>query len=173
MYSLPLFAKDTVHELKDFPQSSVGAPVPIILSDEHHLHVIFRVQNTPEGWDGTTARLVGPESEEEPYAIASFSYPSAYYSGSPNDETLHGHPLHKKGLEHYGAYEVKNSSWIQILMKRNRVHSRHSDDFFANKRHFVLTFHDSMFECISEGYSISKGYGSMLEAAAKLLDTLK
>ena len=56
-------------------------------------------------------------------------------------------------LRPYGAFEVKNSSWIRLLERRNRVHSNHSTaKYLEKRRHFILTFHDSMFECVARRY---------------------
>ncbi len=50
--------KDEVQEIKDVPQSSVGAPLPIVLSDEHKLLLAYLLQDTPEDWDGSLVRVV-------------------------------------------------------------------------------------------------------------------
>ncbi len=165
-----MFAKDTVHALNDIPQSSVGAPCPMVVADEHHLSVIYYVQDTPEGWDGSSVRVVGPSSDGERYAIVSFESHTAYYHGSPNDEAFSGHPLSKKGLSPYGAYEVKGSTWIRHLMEMNRVHPYHKDENFSDRRHFILAFHDTTFECVADAYSFRTGYGSVLTAANSLFE---
>ena len=64
--------KDRVVPITDIPQSSVGAPNPIVLSDESVTVVAFYLQNTPEGWDGTWVRVVGAETEGEPVGIVRF-----------------------------------------------------------------------------------------------------
>ena len=89
--------------------------------------------------------------------IVKFPRCTIHKFGSPNDETLHGHPLHKLGLEHYAFFEVHNSSWIHSLELMNSVHSQHTKEWFMKgKRHFAFTFHDSMFECVAYGYSVEK-----------------
>jgi hypothetical protein len=173
MYSLPLLAKDSVHELKDLPQSSVGAPCPMVLADEHRLYVIFYLENTPEDWDGTSVRVVGPDSDGEPFAIITFLRHTSYYHGSPNDEAFAGHPLQKRGLEPYGSFEIRNSSWIKKLTEMNRVHEHHKDDMFSDCRHIILSFHDSVFECVARSYSVAFGSGSILQAARKVLSDLQ
>jgi len=45
--------KDRVIALEDFPQSSVGAPIPVIVSDEFTTLIAFYLQDTLEDWDGT------------------------------------------------------------------------------------------------------------------------
>jgi len=59
--------------MTDIPQSSVGAPIPIVLSDELVTVVAFYVQNTPERWDGTWVRVVSADTEGEPVALIRFS----------------------------------------------------------------------------------------------------
>lgn len=173
MYTLPLFAKDHADELRDIPQSSVGAPCPMVIADEQNLAVIYYRQDTPEAWDGKSVRIVGPDSGGEAYAIVRFERASAYYHGAPNDEAFAGHPLAKKGLHSYGAFEVKESSWRRRLMEMNRVHPMHRDASFDSVRHFVLAFHDTTFECLARDYSFTTGEGSILSAAASLLEELK
>ncbi len=173
MYKIRASAKDDVKELKDIPQSSIGAPCPTIVADEYHLTVAFYLEVRDENWDGTTVRVVGPDSVGEPFAAVKFIHAIAYYHGAPNDEAFGGHPLANRGLEPYGTFEVHNSSWLQHLIEMNRVHPYHKDEHFAQYRHFVLTFHDTTFECIAEGYSVSTGVGSLREVARKLILEMK
>ncbi len=90
--------KDRIVELIDVPQSSVGAPTPVVLSDEGKTILAFHLQNTPEGWDGTSVRIIRPESEE-PSALVEFKWCHAYMFGPPNDEAFRGHPLADRGLK--------------------------------------------------------------------------
>jgi hypothetical protein len=48
MYSVD--EKDKVVELKDAPQSSVGAPLPLVLSDERTLLLAYLIQDAPYDW---------------------------------------------------------------------------------------------------------------------------
>jgi hypothetical protein len=50
--------KDAVIELDDAPQSSVGAPCPVVFATEHTVHLAYYLQNTPAGWDGSTVRVM-------------------------------------------------------------------------------------------------------------------
>lgn len=51
----------------------------------------------------------------------------------------------------------------------NAVHPyHHSGRFHEGKRHFVLAFHDSTFECVAEGYAISVHVGSMAGALPEM-----
>jgi hypothetical protein len=69
--------------------------------------------------------------------------------GLPNDEALPGHPLYSKMGEVQAAYdflEVHNSSWKAELEQQNQV--RFPNSKFVC-RHFIITFHDSTFECLA------------------------
>jgi hypothetical protein len=73
---------------------------------------------------------------------------SIFKYGAPNDEARGGHPLSKYGLGFYGLYYVEGSPWIQELMTSNRVHPRHSDAMYSNRRHYVACFKDVTLDVI-------------------------
>jgi hypothetical protein len=155
--------RDNVIELADLPQSSVGAPCPIVLAGEHCLSVAYFLEDTPPGWDGIAARVVGPDTRGEPAAIVRFSCPYASIFGPPNDEAFAGHPLASKGLRPYSALEVRESSWIRRLERMNSVHRCHRPEQFSGYRHFILAFHDTTFECVATGYSHELASGPLTE----------
>ena len=70
-------ARDEVLSFEAVPIPSAGAPIPLILASENSLLVAYEV--APDG---------------EQYAVLKFIRPYAHYFGSPNDETMMGHPLH-------------------------------------------------------------------------------
>ena len=109
--------------------------------------------------------MVGIDSSDETIALVVFERPSIHTFGPPNDEAFSGHRLSSKGLKLYGAYEIHNSQWISQLEKMNAVHPYHvKDRFLEGKRHFILTFHDSTFECVARNYSFKIGNGSIKSA---------
>lgn len=152
--------KDQIVELDGMPQSSVGAPHPVVLSDEGKVVLAFYLQNTPEDWDRTTVRIVGKDSNE-PVAIVHFTWCHAHMFGPPNDEAFSGHPLAERGLAPYGAYEVINSSWIRQLERMYSVHEHHKPERFWERHHFIFAFHDSTFECVADGFDVVETHGSM------------
>ena len=111
--------QDRVIELTALPQSSVGAPCPVVLSDEHTTTVAFYLQETPDDMDGTTVRVLGPDSADEPLAIVRLSGCYATMFGPPNDEAFAGHPLAARGLKPYSMFRVESSSWIRRLARMN------------------------------------------------------
>lgn len=77
-----------------------------------------------------------------------------YKYGYPNDEV--GLPSKIPGVETYGISEIYNSQWIKEIMINNRSHTKHSDSFFSNHKHYVVRFKDVTLEVISKNYEIVK-----------------
>ncbi len=150
---------DRVVELADLPQSSVGAPTPVVVGDEGTVSVAYRL---------STQESLRLGLSDTSICVVQFEGCIAQYSGSPDDKALHGHPLWKCGLEPYGAFEVQHSSWIRQLARRNRVHPRHRDELFEPLRHFVLTFHASLFECIALNYDVHHVEGDLAQALPRV-----
>ena len=157
----PVDGRDTVVELEGVPQSSVGAPLPIVLSDEHKVLLAYIVEDTPPDWDGSYVRVVDPSTSGEPLALVEFISYWSFMFGGPNDEAFAGHPLASRGLHPYGAFQIENSSWVRVLEKMNSVHPSHIPERFGRLKHFVFAFHDSTFECVAEGFTVSEHEGSL------------
>ena len=151
-----LIDKDTVVELKDIPKHDPGASEPVVFADDGRVVLAYF--------------LAPPDAGQ--IAYVEFLHCRAHLFGSPNDETLHGHPLYERGLKPYSIAEVKNSSWIRALERINSVHPRHDPKRFQLLRHFVLAFHDSMFECVAEGFKASTDNGEYKTTSEGLLEFL-
>lgn len=166
--------KDRVIELEGVPQSSVGAPIPIVLAGEHDVLLTYHLQDTPVGWDGTSARIVGIDTEGEPVAVVKFNHCTAHMFGPPNDEAFSGHPLAERGLGPYGVFEIKNSSWVRKLERMNAVHPYHDRSrFMENNSHFIFSFHDTTFECIAEGFTVEVYTGSVKSMLPRMLESVR
>ena len=103
--------KDQVRELQNVPQSSGGAPLPLVLGDDDRVVLAYYVRQNIPGWDGSWVRIMSPSEGDEPVAIVSFSFCYAYMFGPPNDEAFTGHPL---------ACAVAVANW-KLLAKPNPV----------------------------------------------------
>jgi hypothetical protein len=141
MYSVD--KKDKVLPLNDIPQSSVGAPIPVILADEHTTVVAYYSQENE----------IDLDVETEPIAIVTFKSCRSTLFGPPNDEAFSGHPLYSRGLKPYSSSIIENSSWLRKYIEMNSVHLYHSPVLFEDYKHFILSFHDSTFECIAKSYN--------------------
>ena len=164
--------KDRVVPLQDVPQSSVGAPLPLVLADEHRIVLAYYLQVRQPGWDGSWIRMVDPVTSDEPIALACF-HRVVHMFGPPNDEALSGHPLARRGLSPYGAFEIKDSSWIRKLERMTSVHPNHQPGSYSGLRHVIFTFHDSTFECICSGFDIRKTRGSMENVIPEMVRLLE
>jgi hypothetical protein len=158
MYSID--SKDTVAERTDLPQSSIGAPCPVVLSGEHFLHLAYYLEEREEDRAKCTS---GEHLEGEPCALVRFARSAAHLFGPPNDESFAGHPLAARGLGPYAVFEVQNSSWVRKLERMNSIHPRHQPERFAKYKHFVFAFHDSVFECVAESFDFSVHRGAVSE----------
>ena len=83
--------RDKVHKLLGVPQSSVGAPIPLVVSDELRTVLAYYVEDGSEAWTGDTVRVVGPRDAGEPIALVRFAFCYAHMLGPPGDESFSGH----------------------------------------------------------------------------------
>jgi len=164
--------RDEVHELDDVPQSSTGAPVPLVISDESRVVLAYYLDDTESDWDARTVRIVGPAGSAEPLAIVRFALCYAHMFGPPNEEAYMGHPLASRGVRPHGAYEVRHSSWIRRLERMNSVHKQHRPEVFWKRRHFIFSFHDTTFECVADGFDVRLGHASIGAAVPDMLKLL-
>jgi hypothetical protein len=148
----PVDERDKVIELQGVPRPSVGAPLPVVLSDEHKTLLGYIIQDAPDTLELTP---------DETFALIEFQRCRSYTFGSPNDEAFAGHPLANRGLQSYACFQIEDSSWIRQLERMNSVHPFHDPEVFSRYRHFVFAFHDSTFECVAENFTVSEHYGTV------------
>jgi hypothetical protein len=165
----PVDEEDTVVALTDVPRPCAGAPLPLALADDCRLLLLAYVLPDPN-WDGPDVDVASHEA----VAVIRFRSPYAHMFGPPNDEAFDGHPLARRGLEPYGVFEVRQSSWIRQLERMNSVHPRHERERFMGKmKHFIFTFHDSTFECIADGFDVQLCTASQCPEGGWPLSALK
>lgn len=159
---------DTVLQLHDAPWPDAGAPLPVVLCNEHNLFLAYISAAQEAGG----RRELSPKTEGLPIAIVKFLFYRSHMFGPPNDEAFMGHPLASRGLEPYAVFEIEQSSWIRQLERMNAVHPNHRSEFFASYRHFVFAFHDSTFEVVADGLEVQLLSGSMRSAVSKMVEML-
>jgi hypothetical protein len=135
--------QDVVVPLTDMPAASPGAPEPVVLADEGSAVVAYYASDNLN-WDTAQPEDLG----DEHVVVLRFHEVHSLMFGVPDDEALSGHPLAGRGLTAYGAFRIDQSSWIRRLERMNAVHPRHSAAAYSSLFHFILTFHDSTFECV-------------------------
>jgi hypothetical protein len=133
----------------------VGAPMPYVVAGEGKTYLIYLIREAEPLLDGSSVTIVDPASYSKfPVALVEFLRCTAFRFGGPNDEVIHGHPLYGKGLNPYGAHIIANSRWLAELMEINSVHLLHNPSNWTDVKHYMLLFHDDMFECLARGFKV-------------------
>ncbi len=155
------------------PQWDTGAPMPQVFSNGRKTFLIYLISEPDQKWDGTYVTMIDNTSEiTYPLALVEFSG-HTFRFGIANDEVFNGLPLWNKGLEGYAAHVIENSSWISELKNINKVHPYYNEERWKDKKHFVLLFHDEIFEVIATGYKIETfrtAFGQLATEVAKLMN---
>lgn len=141
----PIDERDTITDLADLPKACAGAPAPLVLADEDILLLSYFMP----------ASVAGEHDQKRSVAVVQFHRSLMHLLGPPNDEAIQGHPLWCRGLESYGAYQVNDSSLLRRVAAMNYVHPRNNPAAFDRLHHYIITFHDSTFECLAESYDFS------------------
>ena len=124
------------------PEAEVSGPV--LLQTDYSAVLTFNAMRKSEKGEFLDAGT----------AIVEFENCSVTKFGYPNDEAWSGIPR-TRGLS-YGFYEVLNSAWKSELETLNR-HSFPETKAW-NGRHFLILFHDSLFECIARDFKIETSH---------------
>jgi hypothetical protein len=133
----------------------LGAPLPHVVASGAGAYLLYLASEPDPNWDGTYVTVVDPaRSTPMPIAVVEFIGCDALMFGGPNDEVFEGHPLSGKGLGSYGAYLVENSRWRAELEQINAIHPLYDPEKWIDLKHYLLLFHDEMFECIARGHRI-------------------
>ncbi|MGZ3438096.1 MAG: hypothetical protein ACXVDD_01185 [Polyangia bacterium] len=141
----------------DWPEPwDIGAPNVHVLASSWKVFLLYE----PSGDVGATV-------------VVELVRCSAHRLGAPNDEVLHGHPLHGRGLEPYRAHLIANSRWIADLMRINSVHDLYKPDAWSRARHYLLVFKEAIFECIAHDHRIERVDVTMHDAVAMIASRLR
>lgn len=144
---------DTVLPI-DLPPMNTGAPAPHVTGDGRTIRLEYN-EHADVNWDN-------PLPPDSSIVTVIFERAIALYLGYPNEEVIRSHPLFDRGLQWYGFYHIISSSWIRAMERANRIHDRHSPELFARENHYLITFHDSTFECVAGGYAYSRRPGELV-----------
>jgi hypothetical protein len=164
--------RDTVHEETGVPYPDPGAPLPCVVADEHRLLLSYYASFVIRDAASRLPTLVN-ESSAGDIALIDFERPMCYYSVPLSDETLLAHPLAYHGLKSYGVFRVDDSAWIRQLVATEYVHPRPTPWIFDNCKHYIFTFHDSLFEAIADGFAVRHLHGSMYEAQDEMVQLMR
>ncbi|MBV9947507.1 MAG: hypothetical protein JOZ69_11700 [Myxococcales bacterium] len=156
------------------PLWSPGAPRPHVVAGSKS-YLLYMVHEPDPTWDGTTSRMVDPSGDrKERIAVVEFRRCYAHRFGGPNDEVWAGHPLYGKGLDFYRAHVIVNSPWIAAERATNEVHPQFRRETWERRQHYLLLFHDQVFECLAATYVVEEtvaSFGEVLQQlAARVVD---
>lgn len=146
-------------------QINVGAPEPIIISNDNELFIAFYADKKASSTIPQENNVI---DDTEIFTLE-FKQFLKYTFGMPNNETIHGHPYSKLGMNSYSFYELKNSDLIKTLQNIEKVHPQYNPKKWEMYRHYILTFHDNMFECIAQGFEIREENISLYDKVVVLL----
>jgi hypothetical protein len=137
------------------PNWDTGAPMPQVFSNGHKTFLIYLLNEPDPKWNGTYVTMIDNTSDSNyPLALVEFIRPDTHRFGIVNDEAGIGHPLYGKGLEFYSAHIIENSTWKDELKTIHKVHPYFNNNMWTDKKHFLLFFHDEMFEIIAQDFKI-------------------
>lgn len=133
------------------PEAAVSAP--ILLQSDDVTTLIFNA-----------VRLVDTEYEEAGRAVVKFAGCSITKFGYPNDEAWAAIPR-TRGLS-YDFHEVFDSEWEREIARLNR----HAFPNFARppRRHFLVLFHDSSFECLARDLTVTLSNAPLSELLSEV-----
>lgn len=150
------------------PKWDTAAPMPQVFSNGQKTFLIYLINDSDDDWDGTYVNLIDNKSDKSyPLALVEFSG-QTFRFGIANDEVFCGLPLWDKGLESYSAHIVENSTWINELKNINKVHPYYNEGVWNDKKHFMLLFHDEIFEVIATDYKVETFKTTFVQLATEV-----
>lgn len=138
-------AMDRVKKLDIGIEPDAAVSGAVVIESEYSTFLTFNAMRTHE--DG--------QFEDVGTAVIEFVGAMKSQFGHPNDEALEGHPLSARGLDYNDAFEVEDSTWLKTIREQNRMCFPDATWFGESLRHFVVTFHDSTFECLAEDLKVT------------------
>ncbi|MBD1432702.1 hypothetical protein H8B06_07700 [Sphingobacterium sp. DN00404] len=155
-------------EIKGLFEMDFGSPSPTILSNDNELFIAFYADRQNSSTIPQERNII----HDTGIFALKFKVYLKYAFGLPGEETIQGHPYSKLGMKSYSFYELKNSELIKSLQDIEKVHPQYNPKKWEMYRHYILTFHDNMFECIAQDFEIREENTSLYNQAAVMLNEL-
>jgi hypothetical protein len=138
--------QDRVVLLDDVPRPAAETPEPFVVANERRVVIAYRIAESD-------FERFGPfDEDDDPFCTIEFSMAAFHQFGPPNAEGLYAHPLAERGLQADAAHEIMNSSLVTDAWGPDAAED--------GRRHFVLTFQDSTYECVASDYTVVGIYGN-------------
>lgn len=154
-------------EIKGLFEMDYGAPSPMVISNDSELFVSFYANKT-SGQIPQERNIV----YDTGIVVLKFKTFLKFNFGMPGTETIHGHPYHKLGLRSCSFYEMLDSDLMKELQKIDQVHPYYNSEKWKDFKHYILTFHDNMFECIAKEFEVNETNESVYQQTSIILNQL-
>lgn len=76
--------------------------------------------------------------------------------GGINDEVFETHEFNGKGIDIFGGFVIKNSSWKSKLQKQNSIHDCYDENYWKKLNHYIIRAKDGEFSCIAIKWELIK-----------------
>ncbi|AXE94821.1 hypothetical protein ACTJLC_21375 [Paraburkholderia sp. 22099] len=138
--------EDHVVLLDSVPHPAADAAEPFIVASDRRVILAYPIAESD-------FERFGPfDPDDDPFCAVLFPDTAFHRLGPPGDSDLGIHPLASQGLAGYSVHEVIASS---LAAEIAAVASAE-----LARRHFVLTFQASTFECVASDYTVVGVYGA-------------
>ena len=145
----------------------VGAPCPLLITDEHSLRLIFYSN------DENQIELRQRDNIYDQGIIElKFIRHNFFSFGPPNDEALNGHPYYELGLGYYSFYELLDSDLIAKISTYGRHHHFYNPNAYEKSHHYIITFKEQLFECVAHSFEVYKYNDSIYDRGLQALNQL-
>lgn len=155
-----------LNEITNLFRMDYGGPSPHVIINEGHTYVSFYT-------DLDEDQLEKPDlSSSEGRIVIKFNSCTFSRFGPPSNETISGHPYYKYGMNSGGFYELEDSDLIQSLVNVDKIHPYHNSERRKTYKHFILTFHDNIFECVATDFEVNNVDTDLYKHEESLFDKL-
>jgi len=155
------------------PIWDTGTPMPHVYSNGTKTFLTYLVGHSNQNSNEEIINQIDSRNKTiYQWALVEFLQPNTHRFGTANDKVAVGHPLYNKGLEFYSAHIIVNSGWMLDLMKIHKYHPYFNKKKWTNKKHFLLFFHDEIFEIIAEDYKTETYVTTFSDLSTKVIEKL-
>ncbi|WP_027800631.1 hypothetical protein [Paraburkholderia dilworthii] len=138
--------EDQVLLLDSVPQPAADAAEPFIVASDRRVILAYPIAESD-------FERFGPfDPDDDPFCAVLFPDTLFHRLGPPGERDMEIHPLATQGLVAYSVHEVVNSSLAEELSAISLPE--------VARRHFVITFQESTFECVASDYTVVGVYGA-------------
>ena len=145
--------EDQVVLLDSAPHPAADAADPFIVASDRRVILTYPIAESD-------FERFGPfDPDDDPFCAVLFADAVFHRLGPPGGEDLSIHPLAAQGLSGYAVHEVVNSTLCAEIatVPEGAIGSAFQA---PARRHFVITFQASTFECVASDYTVIGVFGA-------------